>query len=68
MKKIPEGDIKEIRVVRTAKRVNVQFIVEQEVDFTPSGLDIVGVGLGITNLATFSNGKKIKGRKLKIAK
>ena len=36
----PEGNIKEIRVVRTAKRVNVQFVVEQEVDVTPSDADL----------------------------
>lgn len=40
MKKIPEGDTEEIRVVCTAKRVNVQFIVEQEVDVTPSDADL----------------------------
>ena len=68
VKNIPEGDIKEIRIVRTAKRVNVQFVVEQEVDVTPSTADFVGIDLGVTNLATFSNGKKIKGRKLKLAK
>ena len=66
MKNIPEGDIKEIRFVRTAKQVNVQFVVEQEVDVTPSDTDFVGIDLGITNLAIFSNGKKIKDCKLNL--
>ena len=65
MKNIPEGNIKEIRIIRTAKRVNVQFVVEQEVDVTPPTANFVGIDLGITNLAKFSNGKNIKGRKLK---
>ena len=68
VKNIPEGDIKEIRVVCTAKRVNVQFVIEQRVDVTPSDPDFVGIDLGITNLATFSNVKKIKGFKLKLTK
>ena len=68
VKNIPEGDIKEIRIVRTAKRVNVKFVVAQEVDVTPSDADFVGIDLGITNLATSSDGTKIKGRKLKLAK
>ena len=58
MKNIPEGDKKEMRIVRTTKRVNVQFVVEQEVDVTLSIADFVGIDLGITNLATFSNGRK----------
>ena len=66
MKNIPEGDITEIRIIRRAKRVNVQFLVKQEVDVTPSTADFLVINLGITNLATFSNGKNIKGRKLKL--
>lgn len=68
VKNLPEGDVKEIRIVRTAKRVKVQFVIEQEVDVTPSTADFVGIDLRITNLATFSNGKKIKGRNVKLAK
>ena len=68
VKNIRESDKKEIRIVRTAKRVKVKFVVEQEVDVTPSTADFVGIDLRVSNLATFSNGKKIKGRKLKLAK
>ena len=68
VKNIPEGDIKEIRIVRPAKRVKVQFVVEQEVEVTPSTADVLGIDLSVMNLATFSNGKKIKGCKLKLAK
>ena len=66
MKNIPEGDIKEIKGVRKAKRVNIQFVVEQELDVTPSDTDFVGIDLGITNLAIFSNGKNIKDCKLNL--
>lgn len=66
VKNVSEGDIKEIRVVCTAKQVNVQFVFEQEVDATPSDRDFVGIDLGITNLATFFNGKKIKDCKLNL--
>lgn len=66
LKNIPEGDITEIRVVRTAKRVNVLFVVEQELDVTPSDTDFVCFDLGIANLAMFSNGKKIKDCKLNL--
>ena len=66
VKSIPEGDIKEIKGVRTAKRVNIQFVVEQELDVTPSDTDFVGIDLGITNLAIFSNGKNIKDCKLNL--
>lgn len=45
---------KEIRVFRTAKRMNVQFVVEHEVDVRPSKADFVGIDLGVTNLSTFS--------------
>lgn len=48
--------------------MKVQFVVTQEVDVTPSDTDFVGVDLGVTNLATFSNGKKIKDRKLQLSK
>ena len=68
VKKIPEGEIKEIRLVGTARRMNVQFVNKQEVNVTPSIADFVGIDLVVTNLATFSNVKKINGRNLKLAK
>ena len=66
VKSIPDGKIKEIRVVKTAKRITIQFVVEKEIDVTPSDAPFVGIDLGIESLITLSNGKKIPGRKRKL--
>ena len=66
VKSKPEGRNKEIRVVKTAKRVVIQFVVERQIDVTPSEASFVGIDFGIESLITLSNGKKIPGRKRKL--
>ena len=65
-KSIPGRMIKEIRVVQTDKRVVIQFVVEKEIDVTPSNTAFVGIDLGIESLITLSNGENIPGSKRKI--
>ena len=66
VKSIPEGKIKELRIVKTAKRITIQFVVEKEIDVTPSKVPFIGIDLGIESLITLSNGKKIPGRNRKL--
>ena len=66
VKSIPEGKIKEIRVIQTNKRVVIQFVVEKEIEVTPSNAPFVGIDLGIESLITLSNGKKIPCKKRKL--
>ena len=66
VKSIPDGKIKEIRIVKTAKRITIQFVVEKEIDVTPSDAPFVGIDFGIESLITLSNGKNIPGRKRKL--
>ena len=66
VKSIPEGKIKQIRIVKTAKRITIHFIVDKEIDVTPSETPFVGIDLGIESLITLSNGKNILGRKRKL--
>ena len=63
---IPEGKIKKIRVVQTYKQIVIQFVVEKEIDMTPSNAAFVGIDFGIESLITLSNGEKIPGSKRKI--
>ena len=66
VKSIPDGKIKEIRIVKTVKRITIQFVVEKEIDVAPSNAPFVGIDLGIESLITLSNGNKIPGRKRKL--
>ena len=60
---IPQGDIKLVRVVVTARRVNVQFVVETKVTITPSDAPVIGIDRGVTNIVALSNGETVEGRK-----
>ena len=66
VKSIPEGKIKEIRVVKTAKRTAIHFAVEKEIEVTPSDAPFVRIDLGIESLITLSNCKKVHSRRRKL--
>ena len=56
---LPEGVVKVVRVVRTPRRVKLQFVMEVA---DPEVLDVrppVGIDLGIKDRATLSNGYKV---------
>lgn len=56
---LPKGEVKVVRVVRTPRRVKLQFAMEVA---EPEVLDIrppVGIDLGIKDRATLSNGYKV---------
>lgn len=56
---LPSGEVKVVRVVRTPRRVKLQFVMEVA---EPAVLDIrppVGIDLGIKDRATLSNGYKV---------
>ncbi len=56
---LPEGKVKVIRVVRTPRRIKLQFVMEVA---TPKVLDVrppVGIDLGVKDRATLSNGYKV---------
>ena len=53
---LPEGEIKVVRVVRTPRRVKLQFVMEVA---APEALDVrppVGIDLGVKDRAVLSNG------------
>ena len=60
---IPQGDIKLVRIVVTARRVNVQFVVETKVVIEPSDAPVIGIDLGVTNIVALSNGETVAGRR-----
>ena len=56
---LPEGEVKVVRVVRTPRRVKLQFVMEVA---EPQVLDVrppVGIDLGVKDRATLSNGYKV---------
>ena len=56
---LPKGEVKVVRVVRTPRRVKLQFVMEV---LSPAVLDIrppVGIDLGIKDRAVLSNGYKV---------
>ncbi len=56
---LPEGTVKVVRVVRTPRRVKLQFVMEVA---APEVLDVrppVGIDLGVKDRATLSNGYKV---------
>ena len=61
---IPEGDIKLLRIVRTVRRVKIQFVCERDVQIVPDDRPMVGVDLGISNRIALSTGETIPGVKL----
>ena len=63
-KKLPEGIIKLIRVVKTPRRVKLQFVVEIE-DLIKQPQDSpIGIDMGVSNLVTTSNNIQIPGIKI----
>ena len=56
---LPEGKVKVVRVVRTPRRIKLQFVMEVS---APEVLDVrppVGIDLGVKDRATLSNGYKV---------
>jgi len=56
---LPDGKVKLVRVVRTPRRIKLQFVMEAS---EPEVLDVrppVGIDLGIKDRATLSNGYKV---------
>ena len=62
VRNIPEGKIKLVRILKTALRVTVQFVVEQVKEIVLSNAPIVGIDLGINSLAVLSDGTEYVGR------
>ena len=60
---IPQGDIKLVRIVVTALRVKVQFVVETKVVIEQSNAPVIGIDRGVTNIVALSNGETVEGRK-----
>lgn len=60
----PEGLVRRVRLVRTARRVKVQFVVEHTVEIEPDTRPMVGVDLGITSRIALSTGETVPGVKL----
>ncbi len=60
----PTGTIKAIRVVKTVRRVKVQFVVERQIESTPDTRPVVGIDMGITNRIALSDGRLLSGVKL----
>ncbi len=57
----PETDVKLLRLVRTARRVKVQFVVERMIEVTPDPRPMVGVDLGIKSRIALSTGETVPG-------
>ena len=55
-RKLPAGDIKVMRVVRTARRVMLQFVMEHPDDPVTDKRPPVGIDVGITNRIALSTG------------
>ena len=56
---LPKGEVKVVRVIRTPRRVKLQFVMEVS---APEVLDVrppVGIDLGVKDRATLSNGYKV---------
>ena len=60
----PEGAVKLLRIVRTPRRVKVQFVVEQAVEVTPDSRPMVGVDVGIRSRVALSTGETVPGVRL----
>ena len=61
---VPGGDIKLLRLVRTVRRVKIQFVCEREVTIVPDDRPMIGVDLGIKSRIALSNGETVAGVKL----
>lgn len=60
----PEGTVKLLRIVRTARRVKIQFVCEQEVEITPDDRPAIGIDMGIKSRVALSNGTTFPGVQL----
>ena len=60
----PKGNIKEVTVQRTAKRVNFVFSVEETIEALDRRDEpVTGIDVGTKDMITLSSGEKIPGRK-----
>ena len=64
-KKLPEGEIKLIRVVKTPRRIKLQFVMEIEEQIKQPQDSPIGIDMGVSNLITLSNGTQINKKKEK---
>ena len=62
--KLPAGKLKTIRVVKTAKRVMLQFVIEHSMDHVRDEREPVGIDVGIKNRIALSDGTTEPTRKL----
>ena len=62
VRSIPEGEIRLVRVLQTALRVVVQFVMAIEKEVVVSDAPAVGIDVGITSLAVLSDGTSLESR------
>ena len=53
---LPDGEIQQVRVVKKAIRVEIHFLVKEQVEIAPSASPIVGIDRGITHQVAASDG------------
>lgn len=58
-RRLPEGEIRLIRVVKNPIRVKVRFVVEIERELQPDNSPVVGIDMGVSRMATFSDGSSL---------
>lgn len=61
---MPEGTVKLLRIVRTARRVNIQFVCETPHDARPDTRLAIGLDLGITARVALTTGERFPGVKI----
>ncbi len=59
-----EGDVKQLRIVRTTRRVKIQLVVERHVAVTPDPRPMVGADMGVKNRVALSTCLTFLGVKL----
>ena len=62
VRSIPEGEIRLVRVLQTALRVVVQFVVAIEKEVVGSDAPAIGIDVGVKSLAVLSDGTAIESR------
>jgi len=60
----PEGTVKVLRICRTARRVKIQFVVEQETEIASDPRPMVGIDMGIRSRIALSTGETVPGVKI----
>ncbi|MDE2876967.1 MAG: transposase [Gemmatimonadota bacterium] len=58
---VPEGRVKQVRVVRTARRAKVQLVVERQIEVIPDRRPMVGLDMGIKARVALSTGQTVPG-------